>query len=565
MIIGRELLWNVLAGLTVLIAICMVILWLELRRRPLWPLTEDEQEQRRIAALRRENERAEDNRLKQIRAVAVGLRGKIANSLANSGFSYIYERHGATAKASKPRINHILYTKDALYFRIDRLPFRINFSDINTPEVARNLSLTIGRECRWLASTQDGLWLQVELATGLAAVPRFVPYYSEDTKHNAVELLPKTNPFTVAIGMGENRKLHYLDIRDAPHLLVAGATGGGKSNFLRQMLCTLITNVEPERLEVTLIDLKGGLEFWNYREVPHVKEVIIDREVIPDYLRSIIALKEARFSRLREAGFNNISGWNANRSSKMNYHLIIFDEIAGLMLDRKIKGKVDLLVEHLTAQGRAVGIHLVLCTQSPTRDVLSTIIRTNIPTRIMFTSDMTGSMIVLDNAMATNLPHGGRAIYRHIHYYEVQVPYILDGQVEDAIQNAINPNGPGQITPYDLFRLAWLNLEGKFSWRAVKEQIGNSVGHYTIKKWAKEFEYKADLLGPVIDLGNEGRFILLPAPASSPKTGRRLYQVNGSLPATVEDVDSLAMGNGKRADENGTLENGRLPEVKENE
>ncbi len=232
----------------------LLFLWLLARRkRP--KLTPQEIKQR-------QTEKEQQARLRQVERKAKQLRPQIIDSLAQMGFQYTYRRQGAVKKSAKPEIRHVLYGQDALYFRFDKLPFRTRFTDLLEPEVVRNLALAIGRECRIYENHDIGVWLIVGLRSGVAAIPRLFDWYDDANAQNALDLLPQKRPFVVALGLGENRRFHYEDGRRFPHLLVAGATGGGKSVFLNQMLCTFITQNAPAHLQMVLIDLKGGLEFW---------------------------------------------------------------------------------------------------------------------------------------------------------------------------------------------------------------------------------------------------------------------------------------------------------------
>jgi hypothetical protein len=304
---------------------------------------------------------------REIAKVARGLRPRIIAGLSGFGFTYIYERQGATATASHVKIRTILYTTEAIYYRIDKTPFRVSFTDLATDEVARNLSLSIGRECRWILKTSGdafGLWLQVALKTGIAAVPSFFPWDSKETPINAAALLPKTKNLAVAMGIGENRKFVYEDLRDWPHLIVCGGTGGGKSVFMNQILCTLITRNTPDQLQILMIDLKGGLEFSSYKKIPHLmRQPVVKPEDVPAALTQLHQEIERRFTLLQNTESRDISIWNKRQPNKMPYVVVVFDEIARLMLDNKLKSKTDALIDVAAAQGRAAGIHLILCTQ----------------------------------------------------------------------------------------------------------------------------------------------------------------------------------------------------------
>jgi hypothetical protein len=515
-------------------------LWIVWRHRAGWyEMTPDE---RHVERLRRDHEKAEKRRLKEIKRVSKGIRKDLIAALARIGFTYIYQRQGAVAKASKPKIRHVLYGKDALWFRIDQMPFRTQATQLLEEDVSENLALSIGREIRVISQTDIGVWIQVSLKSGISAIPKYFAWHSKRTDQNAAELLPKTRPWTIALGMTENRKFVYEDARRFPHLIVAGATGGGKSVFMNQMLCSLLQRLTPDQLEIVLIDLKGGLEFWPYREIPHLRrEVVTKAGQVPDALVEIMTEKERRFAMLRNHGHKDIRGWNSTQRQKMPYVLILFDEIANLMLNSKLKRKVEALVQDLAAQGRALGLHMVLCTQVPSKAVLNTIIRGNIPARVVFATDHTGSMVALGNQAAAHLPPGGRMIYRRSasNQMECQAPMITEKQIESVIESLDQPEERNQSVPERLFYESLDNLAGKFSYRALYDALGGEIPQHEIKSVAQEYSYSFEERGPVIELnrnGNESRYILAPV---NRRGDRHLLPVNGRLPADLEEVEAI--------------------------
>jgi hypothetical protein len=522
--------------------------------------TPGSEEDRQIARLRRQTEREERRRLKEVRKIAKQLRKQVIQELARMGYSWKYsEQLIPKRKVSKPDIKNILYTQHAIYYRLDRLPFRVTFADLLNPAnaVERNLAYAIGREVKLLESTEHGVWVMIGLKTGVAAVPKFFAWYDKANATNAVELLPSTRPFTIALGAGENGRFVYQDFTEFPHLLVAGSTGGGKSVFMRQMLCSLITRNRPEHLQVMLIDLKGGLEFWPFKEIPHLRRpVVIDPGQVEEALDEVITEKERRFALLRNANVNDIRLWNASRADKLPYLLIVFDEIAALMLNNKLKKGVERLVENIAAQGRALGIHMVLCTQIPNKLVVSTIIKGNITSRVAFVTDPIGSMLILGNHHAANLPPGGRAVYMHANSQtELQAPFIEDEQVKDAIERAGNPEKPTTITDQDIFMVALHNLEGRFVRAELTEALAGQVSQYRVEKVGKTWQYSEANKGPVIEL-DSGRYLLSP-PMKLPqggRLGRRLVPVNGEMPTQErlqEIVLEMETANSKRHVENG--------------
>lgn len=503
-------------------------------RKPIDPETLTEQQLLKHQA-------KEDKKLRrQIARVAKGLRPRIVAGLSGFGFTYIYERRGATATASHVRIRTILFTTEAIYYRIDKTPFRVSFTDLATDEVARNLSLSIGRECRWILRTSGdsfGLWLQVALKTGIAAVPSFFPYHSTETPINALALLPKTKNLVVPMGIGENRKFHYEDIRDFPHLIVCGATGGGKSVYMNQVLCTLITRNTPDQLQVVLIDLKGGLEFSNYNGIPHLmRPPIIKPGDVPDALQALQVEIEKRFAMMLNSGCKDISVWNQTKPNKMPYLVVIFDEIARLMLVPELAKKTEALVDIATAQGRAAGVHLFLCTQVVSSKVISTLIRGNITHRVVFATDETGSMVALGNHLAKDIPGMGRMIYKSgNNYHQLQAPMITNEQIEEAIQIAMAKEDT-TISDVELFKLAWHNLGGIFARRAMLEATkaaGMAVSANRLNKMGKAYHYSPQNQGPVITLDSE-RYILVKGKLQADP--RTLVKLNGHLPTSEDEI-----------------------------
>lgn len=500
-----------------------------------------DQEAARLLEMTRHQKREDRKLKKQIRQVAKGLRPQVISHLSRFGFTYIYERQGATATASHVKIRTVVFTHEAIYYRIDKTPFRVAFTDLATDEVSRNLSLAIGRECRWIMKTSGdsfGLWLQVGLKTGVAAVPKWFDWSSTETPINVLDLLPKTKPLTFGFGLGENRKFIYEDMRDLPHLIVCGGTGGGKSVFMNQMLCTLITRNNPDQLKVVLIDLKGGLEFSAYRRIPHLmRPPVIKPEDVPGALQVLHQEIEKRFALLQKTESRDISIWNRKQPNKMSYVIVIFDEIARLMLDPKLKSKTDALIDVAAAQGRAAGVHLILCTQVVTKEVLSRIIRGNITHTVAFGTNTSGSLVALGNHMAADIPGGGRMIYKASNqFYQLQAPYISDDQINAAIEQATNPEGDEQVKDNDLFKLALFNLGGSFSRRDMLEATkaaGVPCSANRINKIGKSYEYNPELLGPVITL-DDRRFILFNP--RMPKEPRRLIELNGHLPTSEDEI-----------------------------
>lgn len=501
-------------------------------------------EERRIEALRRRNEQEERRRLKKIKAIAKEVRKDVIAGLGRAGISRIYERKGAVASASLPVIRECLYSKDALYFRINRLPFGHAFTELLDRDVERNLSLAVGRECRIYHATDIGVWVMVGLKSGLAAIPKFFPWYTEETKQNAAELLPATRPWAVPIGMTENRQFVYEDLRDLPHLLVAGATDGGKSVFLNQLLCSLIKRNGPEQLQLLLIDLKGGLEFTTYFDLPHLlQDPVVERGAVAATLERIIEIKNQRFEKLRKGGYRKIQAWNANRRDKMPYIVVVFDEIANLMRS-ELKQATERLLAEVAEQGRAAGIHLILCTQVTESGVINLSIRGNITSRVVFATDETGSKVALGNGAASRLKsRRGRAIYRRgVDQVEVQAPFISDEQIAATVAAASGKleetdEGPA-YTAETLFKRSLDEYGGRFTIRVIYDEFGGQVPETFVRETANRFDFNYETGEPVISIEGE-RYILAQIKMRGGR-GRWLIPVNGHVPTTVDELDEMS-------------------------
>lgn len=507
------------------------------RRKQLNKLTP---EQREIRRLRIEHERAELARIRQIKRIAVDLRGRIIKELAQNGFTYIYERKGIHVKASKPEIGHVLYGSDAIWFRITKLPFRIHFTDLLESDAAQNLSLAIGRKCTFISDTYLGVWVQVDLKSGVNAIPNFYPWFDEVDQQNALTMLPR-NRHTIMMGLAENRQPVYEDFRNLPHLLIAGATDGGKSVFLNQALCTLIKRNEPQQVKFVLMDLKAGLEFYPYRNLPHLwRPVVTEPQEVLDALRAIEQEKDRRAAMLRDAGKRKIQSWNKTQPDKLPYIVVVFDEIAQLMTEPKVKRRVEAVLRGMTETGRALGIHFWLCTQHPSRETITTAIKINAPRRVVFATDPDGSMSVIRNHMAARLtPKTGRGLYRDgVNITEIQAPFIGEEQIDKVIQGVtgslVAAQKEAEAVVLSMFRAA-LELNGRFSVRDIYDYGAGEWSQRDVNEAGQVWEYDIESQEPVIELDGE-RYIL--APPMNRRSPRMMIGVNGHLPTSLGEIYS---------------------------
>lgn len=186
----------------------------------------------------------------------------------------------------------------------------------------------------------------------------------------------------VPIGKDITGNPFYYPISSMPHILIAGATGSGKSVFINSIITSLLYRATPEEIRFILIDPKR-IELSVYNGIPHlIRSVINDHATAVQYLNQSIKCMEKRYKEFARVGVRNIEGYNNKIKDKKPYIFIIIDELADLMMR---SGKdVENAIIRLAQMSRAVGIHLILATQRPSVDVITGLIKANFPARVAF-------------------------------------------------------------------------------------------------------------------------------------------------------------------------------------
>ncbi len=218
-------------------------------------------------------------------------------------------------------------------------------------------------------------------------------------------------PLTMALGKDISGKPVTGELGKMPHLLVAGATGAGKSVCLNCIIASLLVVATPDQLELLMIDPKR-VELTVYNGIPHLKhEVITDPSMAAGALAMITREMDLRYERFAKAGVRKIEEYNAKYpDEKLPYIVVIIDELADLMLIAP--AKVEMLIMRLAQLARATGIHLVVATQRPSVDVITGLIKANIPSRIAFAvSSQVDSRVILDMGGAERLLGRGDMLY----------------------------------------------------------------------------------------------------------------------------------------------------------
>jgi len=216
----------------------------------------------------------------------------------------------------------------------------------------------------------------------------------------------------LALGKDVNGQAVVADLTAMPHLLIAGATGSGKSVGLNAMICSILYKATPADVRFLMIDPKR-LELSIYEAIPHLlAPVVTDAKEAAARLRWIVGKMDERYKTLQAKQVRNIEGYNraVSAEERLPYWVVVVDELADLMMVSA--GDVQTSLVRLAQIARAVGIHLIIATQRPSVDVVTGLIKANFPTRIAFqVASKVDSRTVLDGNGAEQLLGKGDMIY----------------------------------------------------------------------------------------------------------------------------------------------------------
>lgn len=230
------------------------------------------------------------------------------------------------------------------------------------------------------------------------------------------------------------------DLAKAPHLLIAGATGSGKSVCMSTLILSLLYKFRPDELELVLIDPKR-VEFGLFRQIPHlIHSVVADAKPAVQVLKWVVAEMERRYQVLADKQVRNIAGYNqkaeAEGFKKMPFTVVIIDELADLMMTSK--GEAEGALARIAQLSRAVGIHTIVATQRPSVNVITGIIKANFPTRIAFqVSSNVDSRTILDCKGAESLLGRGDFLFNPpgiARLLRIQSPMVEDHEIIAVVE-----------------------------------------------------------------------------------------------------------------------------------
>ncbi|ADH85969.1 FtsK/SpoIIIE family DNA translocase [Desulfurivibrio alkaliphilus] len=227
----------------------------------------------------------------------------------------------------------------------------------------------------------------------------------------AHESFQKTSSrLTIGLGMDVVGNPVVADLAKMPHLLIAGATGSGKSVAVNTIICSILYNATPDEVRLLLVDPKR-IELSGYEAIPHLLHpVVVDPKLASRALQWAVREMERRYQLMEEARVKSLAGYNQEAEEKLPLIVIIIDELADLMMVSS--REVEDAVARLAQMARAAGMHLILATQRPSVDVLTGLIKANFPTRMSFkVSSKIDSRTILDGSGAEHLLGAGDMLF----------------------------------------------------------------------------------------------------------------------------------------------------------
>ncbi len=446
-------------------------------------------EESELAAAERERESLRRHRtiLEQEAALYAGL---IPDKLADLNICYRYKKHesdgGERVKRVAIRRPYIL-RDEAIYLHVDlrpgRAPRGVGIDELADPKTLNNLSVACGHKVLCKYAPERGFWYIVEREVGVRGIPSHVKYDDILAGRPA-----SADGLHLPFGVGENKRPIWKNLGIMQSLLVAGTTGGGKSNILNVFICTLLRYNTRRRLRLLLIDLKGGVEFSFYADVPHLLPIPLPGErtaaiienradVVPAF-EWLVTEGERRLALIKGEHTKDIGQYNdVHRAAgkSMAHIVVVIDEWADVKLEPKVGKQAEELLINIASRFRACGIHMVLCTQTPNKDVVSIRVKNVLPARLALACpSVHASMLIIGNGRAAGLAPAGRAILDWgPSQMEIQTPMItnlaVDEVVAQSIKGAFADVAPAahDVTDHEIFAWALAENNGKLDYRGI--------------------------------------------------------------------------------------------------
>lgn len=343
---------------------------------------------------------------------------------------------------------------DKIEKTLDSFGIRARVKEVNKgPTVTQYaLAITMGTKLSKITALGNDLALALAAPTGQVRIEAPIPGRSlvgveipnlkseivtEKKLLSSPIFTQNPDPLLVPLGLDVSGEPQATSIQKMPHVLIAGTTGSGKSVLLNSWISTFLFRTKPDEVRLILVDPKR-VELTLYNGIPHLlTDVIVEPEKIISALRWVVAEMENRYKEFAKAGARNLEGFNELEGvEKKPYIIFIIDELADLMIFAP--GDAEELITRIAQMARATGIHLILATQRPSVDVITGLMKANIPTRIAFNvSSMIDSRVIIDMPGAEKLLGKGDMLFLppdQAKPRRIQGPYITEREVNDLVK-----------------------------------------------------------------------------------------------------------------------------------
>ncbi len=351
---------------------------------------------------------------------------------------------------------------DSIESTLDSFGIRAKVDEINRgPAVTQYaIKITQGTKLSKITSLANDLALALAAPTGQVRIEAPIPGRSlvgieiPNIRPEIVTLkrllssplfTENNDPLLVPLGLDVSGNPQAYSISKMPHVLIAGATGSGKSVLLNAWITTFLFRTRPDQLRLILVDPKR-VELTLYNGIPHLlTEVINEKENIISALKWVVKEMENRLKEFARFGARNIDLYNERQDvEKKPYIIFIIDELADIMMFAP--SDVEDLITKIAQMARATGIHLILATQRPSVDVITGLMKANIPTRIAFNvSSMIDSRVIIDMPGAEKLLGKGDMLFLppdQAKPKRIQGPFVTEKEVNNVVNflKAQNPH-----------------------------------------------------------------------------------------------------------------------------
>lgn len=431
-----------------------------------------------------------------LRADSIELAEIITTTLTQLGYCYRWSENGREFVRSV-KIEIARNTPDCHYFKllvtskgwfgwVPEMPRGVNPVDLMQEKVVLALESALQRRIEAVQTTNNGYWYKVyrlQTADGIIDSLQYRDIVPSTSRY------PRGN-VPIALGVGEGRQETIISLAHYPHLLVAGMSGSGKSNMVKNIISTIITNHSPEEVRLVLVDMKEGLEFKTYEdnEIPHlIGNVVKTPFELATVLSGLETMRIERSHTMSRVYAVNIDQYNERvpDSMRMPRVVVIIDEFGAIYMNdpnseerenKRIANQCKSFIRQLLAKARSSGIHVIICTQTPYAEILPGPDKANIAVKIAGRlPTQASSRVVLDNVDAAALPddpRGRMIVSVNGLQWQLQTPFVSETDVNNAIEIAKGYNNPVSIeivpppsvkltfTADDMIALALDNYDG---------------------------------------------------------------------------------------------------------